>query len=204
MSMRFGRRGRLITLAGGMAAAAAVALATSGTALADTADTGGTAAISVPQAFVIGLGKSQVLLFAGSPATSSYATGTETDTFTVTGGNGEVSSFSGIVDLGGTLVAVNAANGKTATVSNIELNFYTGALTGQVTGSTAQIALAYLGGDLSESSNPGPPATETFSADQVNLSLKAARALNAALGTTVFKRGAALGGFTTTFDVTIS
>ena len=204
MPISFGRRSRLITLAAGVAAAAAVALATSGTALADTADTGGTAAISMPQAFVTSLGKSQIILFAGAPATSSYATGTDTHALTVTGGNGEVSTFSGIVDLGGTLVVVNAANGKTATVSNIELNFYTGALTAQVSGSTAQIALAYLGGNLSESSNPGPPATETFSADQLSLSGKAARALNAALGSTAFKRGSALGGFTTTFDVTIS
>lgn len=203
MTISLGRRGRLLTLAGGIAAAAAVAIATTSPALADTTDTGGTAAISVPAAFVTGLAKSSVILLAGAPATSSYATGTNSYNLTVTGGNGEVSTFSGIVDLGGTLVAVNGANGNTATVSNIELNFYTGALTAQVSGSTAQIALAYLGGDLSESSDPGPPATETFSADQVTLSLKAARALNTALGTTAFKRGASLGGFTTTFDVTI-
>ncbi len=204
MPIRFGRRGRLITLASGMAAAAAVAIAASGPALADTADTGGTAAISVPQSFVTGLAKSSVILFAGAPATSSYATGIDTYSLTVTGGNGEVSTFTGVVDLGGTLVAVNAANGKTATISNLQLNFYTGALTGQVTGSTAQIAVAYLGGDLSDSSDPGPPATETVTADQLNLSLKAARALNAALSRTAFKRGAGLGGFTTTFDVTVS
>lgn len=203
MHLTFGRPGRLVTLATGMAAAAAVALATSGPALADTTDTGGAAAISVPQSFLTGLAKSSVLLLAGAPATSSYATGTDTYALTVTGGTGEVSTFTGIVDLGGTLVAVNASNGKTASVSNIQLNLYTGALTAQVTGSTAQIALAYLGGDLSDSSDPGPPATETVSADQLTLSLKAARALNAALGTTAFKRGAALGGFTTTFDVTV-
>lgn len=130
--------------------------------------------------------------------------GLDAYTVPVTGGNGEVSIFTGTVDFGGSLVLINGATGKTVTVTNLRLNLFTAALTGTFPGGTRQTALAYLNGDISSGSSAGPPATETLSADQLDLSWKAATALNAGLSTTVFKRGTNIGNFTTTFDVTIT
>jgi hypothetical protein len=159
------------------------------------------------------LAKSNVIVLPGSPVTSSFTSGPATtslagglDAYTlpVTGGNGEVSIFFGQVDFGGTLVFVNGKAGKTVTITNVKLNFFTGALTGILPGGTKATALAYFGGDLSTSTSAGPPATESFSADQVNLSGNAAKALNTDLATTAFTRGADIGTFTTTFDVTVT
>lgn len=205
MHITFGRKSRLVTLGAGLVAAAAFALSASGTALADTTDTGGTATLSVPKATVDGWARANVLMLAGAPATSSFASGANSYTLNVTGGNGEVSNFYGILQLGGgTLVFLNDKTGKTLTVTGVQLNFFNGTLQGILPGNTKVTTLAYLDGTMSSSSNPGPPETETFSCDELDLSAKAATALNAGLNTTGFTRGSDIGGFTTTFDVTIS
>ncbi len=204
MHISIGRRARVTALGAGLISAAAIAISAAGPAVADTADTGGTAALSVPRAVVVGLAKSTIIMLPGSPGSASYGAGAETFSMPVTGGTGEVSNFSGIVDLGGTLVVVNSKAGKTVNISDIELNLFTGALTGVLPGGTAHTALGYLTGDMSTSSDPGPPATETISCTEVDMSAKLASALNAALGTTAFVRGTNLGAFTATFDVTIT
>jgi len=204
MHISIGRRARLTALGAGLISAAAFALSAAGPAAADTTDTGGTAALSIPRAALVGMGKSTVIMLPGSPGTASYAAGAETFTMPVTGGTGEVKNFSGIVDLGGMLVVINTKSGHTVNISDIELNFFTGALTGVLPGSTAHTALAYLSGDLSTSSDAGPPATETISSSEVDMSAKLASALNKALGTTAFVKGTNMGAFTTTFDVTVT
>jgi len=206
MHITFGRKSRLVTLGAGLLSAAALAISASGPALADTADTGGTGSLIVPIAVVVGAANANIVMLPGTPATSSFdpTAGTDTVTFPVTGGNGEVGNFSGTVHYGGSLVFINSKTGTSVTVTNIQLNFFNGAVTGQFPGGTKQTALAYIRGVMSSSSDPGPPATETFTTDEVDLSLKAATALNTALGTKVFRRGTDIGGFTTTFDVTVS
>lgn len=206
MHITFGRKSRLTALGAGLITAAAVAVSASGPALADTADTGGTAALSVPVAVVAGLANANIVMLPGTPASSSFdpVAGTDTVTMPVTGGNGEVSNFFGSVRFGGSWVLINAKAGKTVTITSLRLNFFTGAITGVFPGATTHTALGYFGGNMSTSSDPGPPATETFSADEVHLSGKAAKALNTGLATRVFKRGTDIGAFTTTFDVTVS
>jgi hypothetical protein len=204
MHITFGRRSRLTALGAGLITAAALAVSAAGPALADTVDTGGSASLAIPDTFLVGLAKASIIVLPESPVTSSDATGADTYTLPVTGGNGEVSNFYGTLDLGGSINVVNAAKGKTVAITGLQLNFFTGALTGILPGSTTHTTLAYLNGNMSESSSAGPPATETFGCDELDLSLKAARALNADLATTAFKRGTSIGAFTTTFDVTIS
>jgi len=206
MRVTFGRRSRLITLGAGLITAAAFAVSASGPALADTADTGGSGTLSVPTAVVVGLAHANIAVLPGTPSTSSFDPVAGTDSFTmpVTGGNGEVSNFSGIVQYGGSMVFINGATGKTVVITGIELNFFNGDLTGVLPGNTKHTALAYVRGDVSTSSSAGPPATETLTTDELDLSAKAAGALNTDLGTKVFIRGTIIGGFTTTFDVTIT
>jgi hypothetical protein len=204
MHISIGRRTRLTALGAGLVSAAAIAVSAAGPAVADTADTGGSAALSVPRAAVVGLAKSTVIMLPGSPGSASYGSGAETFSMPVTGGTGEVSNFSGIVDLGGSLVVINSKAGRSVNITDIEVNLFTGALTGVLPGSTAHTALGYLNGDMSTSSDPGPPATETLSSTEVDMSAKLASALNTALKTTAFVRGTNLGAFTATFDVTIT
>jgi len=201
MHISIGRRARLTALGAGLISAAAFALSAAGPAAADTTDTGGTAALSVPRVAVVGLAKSTVILLPGSPGSASYAHGAETFTMPVTGGTGEVSNFSGKVDLGGKLIVINTKAGHTVNITDLQLNFFTGALTGVLSGSTAHMPLAFLSGVLSTSSDPGPPATETVSSSEVDMSGKLASALNKALGTKAFVKGTNMGTFTATFDV---
>jgi len=201
MHISIGRRTRLTALGAGLITVAAIAVSAAGPAVADTTDTGGTAALSVPRAAVVSLGKSTIIMLPGSPNSASYARGAETFTMPVTGGTGEVSNFTGIVDLGGKLIVINTKAGKTVTITGLELNLFTGALTGVLPGRTAHTPLAFIGGDLSTSKDT---ATETVSATEMDLSAKLASALNAALKTTAFVKGTNLGSFTTTFDFTSS
>jgi hypothetical protein len=204
MHISIGRRTRLIVLGAGLISAAAIAISATVPAEADTADTGGTAALSVPRAVVVGLAKSTVIILPGSPGSAGYANGAETFTMPVTGGTGEVSNFSGIVNLGGKLVVINTKGGHTVTISGLQLNFFTGALSGVLSGTTNHQALGFLSGDLSTSSDAGPPATESVSASEVLMSGNLAKALNTALGTTAFVKGTNMGSFTSTFEVTVS
>ena len=206
MPITFGRKSRLTALGAGLITAAAVAFSAAGPALADTADTGGTGAFSVPTAVVVGLAHANIVMLPGNPASSSFdaTTGADTVTMPVTGGNGEVGNFFGKVNYGGSLVFINGATGKTMIITGIQLNFFTGAISGVLPGATRHTALAFVNGNMSTSSNPGPPATETFTTDEVDLSAGAAKALNTGLATTVFKGGITIGGFTTTFDVTVT
>jgi hypothetical protein len=205
MHIAFGRRPRLIALGAGLFTAAAFALSASGPALADTTDTGGSGTLSVPVAVVAGLAHANIVALPGTPATSSFDPTSGTDSFTmpVTGGTGEVSNFTGKVDFGGTMVFINGANGKSMTITGIQLNFFNAALIGILPGGTKHTVLAYVRGNKSTSTSAGPPATETFTTDELDLSSKAAGALNQGLGTKAFRQGTDIGGFTTTFDVTI-
>jgi|SRR5215470_2673497 len=203
MRVTFGRRSRLITLGAGLITAASLAVSASGPALADTTDTGGSGTLVVPVAVVTGLAHANIVVLPGTPATSSFDPVAKVDSITmpVTGGNGEVSNFFGAVQYGGSMVFINGANGKSAVVTSIRLNFFTGALTGILPGGTKHTALAFVSGTMSTSTGTG---TETFTTDELDLSGKAAGALNTDLGTKVFIKGTIIGGFTTTFDVTLS
>ena len=203
MRVTFGRRSRLITLGAGLITAAAVAVSASGPALADTTDTGGSGTLSVPVAVVAGLAHANIVVLPGTPATSSFdpVAGTDSITMPVTGGNGEVSNFFGAVQYGGSMVFIDGATGKTVVITGIQLNYFTGALTGVFAGATKHTPLAYVRGTMSSSTGVG---TETFTTDELDLSAKAAGALNTGLGTKVFIKGTDIGGFTTTYDVTIS
>ena len=213
MHLTIGRTPRLAALGVVLITAAAVSISSSGSALADTADTGGTATISLTGAFLVHLAKSNVLVLPGAPATSSFTSGLATNRFArghdgytlpVIGGDGEVNIFTGRVDFGGTLVLVNAKAGRTVTITKVKLNFFNGALTGILPGSTKATPLAFFGGNMSTDTSAGPPATESFRAGQVRLSGPAAKALNADLDTTAFTKGTDIGAFATTFDVTLT
>ena len=207
MQITFGRRTRLGVLGAGLITVAAVALSSSAPAFADTTDTGGNATITIPRADLVGLGKLGIMILPGGPASGSYTQGPsnfssfENVTAPVTGGTGEVSNFSGIVQMGGSLVLVNTAHSQTVTITGLELNFFTGALEGVINGAPHHTTIAWVSGSLSSSTGTG---TETFSCTQLITAAKGVSAINAALGAKVLIKGIDLGAFTTTYTVTTS
>jgi hypothetical protein len=207
MHISIGRRSRLTALGAGLITASAIAVSASGPALADTADTGGSASLAVPVAVVAGLANANIVMLPGTPATSTFdpTAGTDTVTNPVTGGNAELRNFTGILKLGGSLVVIDARTGKSVNITGLQVNLFTGAFQGVLPGNTTVTSLAYLNGVMSTSSDPGPPATETLTCSALSLSTKAATALNTDLGVTrVFRHGINIGSFTTTFDVTVT
>lgn len=207
MQITFGRRTRLGILGAGLITATAVALSSSAVAFADTTDTGGSATVTIPRADLVALGKLGVMILPGAPATGSYVQGPsnfksfENITTPVTGGTGEVSNFSGIVQMGGSLVLVNTAHSQTVTITGLQLNFFTGALQGIINGAPHHTTIAWVSGTLSSSSGGG---SETFSCTQLITAGTGVSAINAALGAKVLIKGIDLGAFTTTYTVTTS
>jgi len=201
MRRTFGRVSRLAVLGGGIVTAAALALSSAAPALADTTDTGGTATITFSLQYMEHLTKAGILVLPGAPATGSFAAGFYNATLTVTGGNAEVNNFFGALKIGGgKLRIVNADNGKFVTLAGFSFNFNDGTLSAKPVGSTTRVTIADIGGDLSESEMGTPPnVTENFACDQLPVDAAGATFLNKALGTTAFKAGDDLGGFTTTF-----
>ena len=109
------------------------------------------------------------------------------------------------MDLGGKLVVINTKAGKTVNITNRRAELLSRARSPAFCpAARAHTTLGYLTGDMSTSTDPGPPATETISCTEVDMSAKMASALNTALNTKAFVRGTNLGAFTATFDVTIT
>ena len=204
MHISIGRRTRLTALGAGLISAAAIAFSSAGTAVADTADTGGTAALEHSPRGGGEPGQVDRHHAAWQPGQRELRQRRRDLLDARDRRHWRGQQLPGIVDLGGKLVVINTKAGKTVNITNLQLNFYTGALTGVLPGSTAHTTLGYLTGDMSTSTDPGPPATETISCTEVDLSAKMASALNTALNTKAFVRGTNLGAFTATFDVTIT
>ena len=205
MHITFGRRSRLTALGAGLITAAALAVSSAGPALADTADTGGSASLAIPDTFLVGLAKSAIIVLPESPVTSSDATGA--DTYTLPGHRRQ--------RRGQQLLRHprprRQHQGRRRRDPQVRRHHRHRAellhrrphrhLPGRRPSTPPWPTSTAT---CPQSSSAGPPATETFSCDELDLSAKAATALNTGLGTKAFKRGTSVGAFTTTFDVTIS
>jgi hypothetical protein len=215
MSIRIGRWASLGTLGAGLAIAAAFALSTANSALADASDGTGTSVITFNTKFLSHLASWGIAVIPENPATSSDAAGYDHFTFTVTGGNGSDSNFSGDVSLGGGLTFIDGITGAAVHFTSLELNYYNGDITGIPEGSTSPVAIADISGSLTSNNGTGE---ETFSASQLALDPQGAAFLNSALKSTsvgkrsgktysAFTAGTSTSGrnaFTITYAVTIS
>jgi hypothetical protein len=214
VSHSFGRWTRLAALGTGVAAAAAIAFATAGTALADPTDGTGTATITFNTKFLSHLAKWGIYLLPESPATSSDTNGYDAYTFTVTGGNGSDTNFTGNVNLGGRLTLIDGITGQAVHLTNLALDYFDGVLTGTPEGTTTPIWIADIAGNLATSNATG---TETFTASNLTLDPQGTTYLNTTLkSTTTSKKGKTFSAFTpgtttsgknaftTTYTVTIT
>ena len=113
-------------------------------------------------------------------------------TFPVTRGRVTLSPRGGQIDHSGGILFLNAANGKEIQVSQFTIDLTHADLTGIVNGNpAARVPLFNLG--LSHAKLAAGKHTVTASGIGVTLTATAAKALNAALGTTLFSAGLNLG-----------
>jgi hypothetical protein len=186
MSITISRWTRLAVLGAGLATAAAFSLSTAGSALADPVDGTGSATITFSTRFLTHLAQSGIVIIPESPATSSDTNGADTYTFTVTGGNGTDTNFTGDVDLGGALTLIDGITGEVVHLTDLQVDYYDGAITGVPEGTTKPVFLFDISGALATNNSTGQ---ESFSASQLTLDPQGAAYLNTALKSiTVGKR----------------
>lgn len=162
-----------------------------------TTDTGGSLTITVNNAFAAQLLKSGVVVQPVSPATGAVNnSGVITATFPVTGGNADLNTLSGSLTLGGSLKFVDSKTHKCVTWTNLTLSFDTAQLIGQPSPTSAPVALADAGGNLSASING---TSQSFSADGLTVDAAGASSLDSTLNTSVFTAGQAAGALATTY-----
>jgi hypothetical protein len=186
----------------GLGAATAVVLmlgAGAGPAMAGTADTGGTAAITLWGPVVSGLAKAGIAVLPGPSGTATDIGGRERVTLPVVGGNADYVTATGQLDLGSSLVFIDGATGKTATLRQLRFSYGSAKINGVPAGH-ARISLVAAGGALSATTNPGPPVSQSFRASALLLTPAGASYLDKELHTKYFRAGRDIGEFAATYD----
>ncbi|MEV6925583.1 hypothetical protein AB0M46_13935 [Dactylosporangium sp. NPDC051485] len=154
----------------------------------------GNTTLSVPLSFVVQAANAGIVPVPAKPATTNYNStkGTLDVGFPVTGGDADLTLFTGYVQHSGTLCFVNATNGKSVTLTNLEFDVSATVLTMQPKGSTTKVILFDL----------VPPTTTTetgtaasFTAAGLAVDAAGASYLDSALGTTFFTAGQPVGSF---------
>jgi hypothetical protein len=161
-------------------------------------DTGGTVTLTIPLSYIVQLAKAGVVSFPVPLSELSVDTTTETATvtFTVTGGDGDVRTFFGSVDLSGT-IDVADANGDVVTVGSLDLNLENGDIEGTPAGSSTSVPLLDVGGNITFA--PGE-TSQSYDASEMTVDPAGAAYLNSALGTSAFVAGQDVGSMAATWS----
>jgi len=191
---------RILAPAAGIAGVAALVLGVAGPAAADTVATGGTTTISVPATTELALLQAGIVAVPLPDATTSYDSTAQAFNIAlpVTGGNANLNTFIGQLDHSGSIVVYDARSNKGTTISAIKIDLFNSVVTGELTGSTADVPILDIAGDTSFSVTG---ATQSLAASELNLDPVGASALNKTLHTTFFIAGKTLGSLSTTFTV---
>jgi len=164
-------------------------------------DSAGTVAVTLPFSYIAQLAKAGVVVVPVplSELSVNKSNQTVTITFTVTGGDGDVGTFSGQVDLSGKLNVTATKHHKVTrvTLRKLNLNLVTGDIDGTLACSKTSVALLDLAGNIAFSDTPNPAGTayaETYSASDLTVDPAGAAALDSALHTTAFVANGDTGG----------
>ncbi|MGC0317737.1 hypothetical protein [Kitasatospora acidiphila] len=183
---------RAVRLAAALATAAALAL----TGLSDSASAATTAptgslVIQEDSGFLQNSLQSGIVAIALPNATVNYNAGTGfSGTFPVTGGSVNLGGYYGAVQLGGSLLVVNATTGRTVDFTNLAFDAATWAVTGMPLGSSTPVNLFDPAGNV-VSTKSG--TTQNLSADDLEIDPAGAQYADTALGTTFFAGGQHVG-----------
>ncbi|MEU9076258.1 hypothetical protein [Kitasatospora sp. NPDC048538] len=183
------------------AAGAAVVLTVTGLSGAAAADAAtpstGSAVITNDATFLAQAALKGILVVPLQPAAPAYDSTTGlTTTFPVTGGAANIPQFYGDVNLGGGLLFVNLANGKSVTFKQLDFHVDTWQINAVPVGGTTPVALLDPAGD-NVIGRTG--TTQNLSASSLQVDAAGAQYLDAKLGTSFFTEGQSVGSLALTF-----
>jgi hypothetical protein len=164
-------------------------------------DSAGTVAVTLPFSYIVQLAKAGVVVVPVplSELSVNKSNQTVTITFTVTGGDGDIGTFSGQVNLSGKLKA-KAVSGHavhTVTLRDLDLNLVNADIEGTPVCSKTSVALLDLAGNIAFSNTPNSAGTayaQTYSASDLTVDPAGAAYLDSALHTSAFVANADTGG----------
>jgi hypothetical protein len=164
-------------------------------------DSAGTVAVTLPFSYVAQLAKAGAVVVPVplSELSVNKSNQTVTITFTVTGGDGDIGTFSGQVDLSGKLkaAAVSRHGLRVVTVRGLDLNLVNGDIEGTPAHSSTSVALLDLAGNIAFSNTSNATGTsyaQTYSASDLTVDPAGAAYLDGALNTSAFVANQDTGG----------
>ena len=171
-------------------------------------DTGGTAAVTVPFSYIAQLAKAGVVEVPLPPATVTVdkSAQTVTTTFPVTGGNADVGTLSGVVEVGGTLKIFSRCGKhiRRVTLTDIAVSIDATAIVATPKGSTTQLPLLDIGGDVVITGTTPGSTSQSLTASELTVDPVGAAYLNSALHTNAFQAGAVAGSLDAAWTVSVS
>lgn len=197
-----GRNGiRLLAIPVAAAAAITAGVVAASPAMADVTDTGGTATVTVPFAYIAQLAKGGAVEIPQSPATTSADTTNQVVNvgLPVTGGNADASVIFGTLELGGS-VKIATRHGC-VTLTNIVYSIDDQAIEATPSGSSTPVPLLDLGGSIVASISG---TTQSVTASELDVDSAGAAYLDSALRTSAFVAGDNAGSFSATWTVAAS
>lgn len=177
----------------GVAVAAPAALAST--------DTSGTVTVTIPLSYINQLAKAGVTEFPvpRSEATVDTTTQTETVTFPVTGGDGDIRTFFGSVNLGGQLT-IATARGKEITFGSLDLNLADGDIEGIPCGGSTPVVLWDWAGNVTFT--PGI-TSQSLNVSELTVDPAGAAYIDSALHTSAFAAGQNVGSLAGTWNFSV-
>jgi hypothetical protein len=182
-----------------VAALSAVALTgiVAGTASATTV-TSGSVTLNVNATFLEALAKYGVVLAPSGYSSTSATSSQVSVTYAVTGGDADVSTYSGSLTASGGICAFDARTKKSTEISTLLFDLGDAQFDGQTATSGGEEPLVDLAGTQSGNISG---TTETYVASDLTLDAAGAADLNAALGTTAFASGEDVGSFSASWVI---
>jgi hypothetical protein len=161
-------------------------------------DTGGTVQHVIPLSRVDQLTAEGITVTAVPSSIQSISTSdqTATLTFTVTGGNGDVRTMTGSVDMSGSLI-ISTSAGAQVTLDNLKLNLKSGEFTATPAGTRTPVPLLDAQGVTSTTHGH----SQTYDASEMAVDPAAASYLDSALNTTAFAAGQNDGSLTANWTI---
>lgn len=170
-------------------------------------DTSGTVTVTVPLSYIEQLAKAGIVEFPVplSELSVDAASQTATVTFSVSGGDADVSVFYGSLDLSGSLEIAGIRSHHPVKLCDLQLNVATGQVEATPAGSGTPVVLLDLGGSVSFSSTVSSTNSNAYSDvyDSSELIVDSAGAsyLDSALHTKAFAAGQDVGSMAASWSV---
>jgi hypothetical protein len=192
---------RFLVLPLAVASTAAVVPAIAGQASAATSIVSGTGTFTVPitppTSFTSQSARAGIAVYFAVPASEVTFDGTTaTFTYTVTGGDAQVSDLSGSVAYGSSLEFSDIKTGKSVTFSSLRLDMSNAQFDGTSSVNGSPQPIFDTTGNVVTSQTQ---AAQTYSADSLQIDATAASYLNTVLKTRFFKAGQVVGSFSTSY-----